>query len=825
MMKKFTIVMLLSLSLVYSQDLTGVRICIDPGHGGTESDDRPNPEVGYYESVSNLVKGLALNEILQNLGAQVKMTRTGNNNTTDDPSLSQRVAIANSFTADYFQSIHSNAFSGTINYTLILFQGFDNGPTYSGAKTMADILGDKIQAANRTTSNYVRGDFDFYGTGKAYLGVFKYLGMPGTLSEGSFHDYRPETWRLMNPDYCGNEARSIARGFLQYYGKPGFTVGSLAGIIRDADSKVDYYAISSTGDAKAPVNNMKVSITPGDLVYLGDNMNNGYFCVDSLLPGSYRVVAEAPNYYSDTTTIDLVENRTNFLDFVLVSELPPILTSSSPTIGEARFLAWDILTFQFSRAMKRPLTEAAFSIDPEVQGAFSWSMDSKKMYFVPEDTLAFTTAYTININGSAEDAYGHFIDGNNDGIEGDGVTIQFSTAPADVAAPVVVQTNPYDWQPGIELRPVLTIAYDEIVSQSSFSNDLFSMKNRSSLHVVNTSAILSNTGQHSLISVYVLEDLLQNNSYSLKILPGMQDEHGNVISTTKYINFITRDFRYDTQNIDNFEDGLSSWYSDPDVSGSTVGSLTEITSVNTSTDISAINESSSTSMQLNYGWDVNTSGTKLIRQYLKPGTTPRNISFTSDKTLQAYVFGDGNGNKFRFCVDDAALYEVSPWYTVDWYGWRLVSWNMSVDSFGTWAGLSDGVLNGALAFDSFQLTYTDGMPNSGTYYIDELRLVELNTVAVDGSHAIQPNEFMLLQNYPNPFNPWTNIPFTLPERSDVSVDIYNLRGELVDHVLSGTFDAGLHMTRWNASGVASGVYLVSLESGGNVITSKLTVLK
>ena len=51
-------------------------------------------------------------------------------------------------------------------------------------------------------------------------------------------------------------------------------------------------------------------------------------------------------------------------------------------------------------------------------------------------------------------------------------------------------------------------------------------------------------------------------------------------------------------------------------------------------------------------------------------------------------------------------------------------------------------------------------------------------VALDEAEDLLPFEFALLPNYPNPFNPWTSIPFTLPEQADVSVRVYDLKGDM-----------------------------------------------
>ena len=63
-MKRILFALLVLVSMVYSQSLTGDRICIDPGHGGHEGDDRFIEATGFWESESNLTKGLELRDIL-----------------------------------------------------------------------------------------------------------------------------------------------------------------------------------------------------------------------------------------------------------------------------------------------------------------------------------------------------------------------------------------------------------------------------------------------------------------------------------------------------------------------------------------------------------------------------------------------------------------------------------------------------------------------------------------------------------------------------------------------------------------------------------------
>ena len=93
-----------------------------------------------------------------------------------------------------------------------------------------------------------------------------------------------------------------------------------------------------------------------------------------------------------------------------------------------------------------------------------------------------------------------------------------------------------------------------------------------------------------------------------------------------------------------------------------------------------------------------------------------------------------------------------------------------------------------------------------------------------------PEDYALSQNYPNPFNPSTNITFALPEAGEITLAIYNLRGQLVRTLVSGALTAGRHQVVWDSTTdkgiqVASGIYVYRLKAKNFVADKKLVLLK
>ncbi len=84
--------------------------------------------------------------------------------------------------------------------------------------------------------------------------------------------------------------------------------------------------------------------------------------------------------------------------------------------------------------------------------------------------------------------------------------------------------------------------------------------------------------------------------------------------------------------------------------------------------------------------------------------------------------------------------------------------------------------------------------------------------------------------FPNPFNPTANIMYTLVEDAAVSVNVYNLRGQLISNVFSGTKQAGTHTVAWNGvadSGteLSSGIYTVTVKIGNKLHSQRVVLSK
>ncbi|MBE7475147.1 MAG: T9SS type A sorting domain-containing protein [Ignavibacteriota bacterium] len=138
-------------------------------------------------------------------------------------------------------------------------------------------------------------------------------------------------------------------------------------------------------------------------------------------------------------------------------------------------------------------------------------------------------------------------------------------------------------------------------------------------------------------------------------------------------------------------------------------------------------------------------------------------------------------------------------------------------------------------------SFTDENVTTGTYkyhlkQIDFDGIFEYLPIGQAGSNEIEvevdftPKEFVLFQNYPNPFNPNTVIRFEIPgqARNDnvlVTLKIYDILGNEIVTLVNEEKQSGVYEVEFDASSLASGMYLYKLQAGSFIQTKKMILTK
>ena len=98
-----------------------------------------------------------------------------------------------------------------------------------------------------------------------------------------------------------------------------------------------------------------------------------------------------------------------------------------------------------------------------------------------------------------------------------------------------------------------------------------------------------------------------------------------------------------------------------------------------------------------------------------------------------------------------------------------------------------------------------------------------NTNALNNDKPV--HDFVLHQNYPNPFNSQTSISFEVEQPTEISIAIFNLKGQMVAEIFEGMKEPGYYAINWDAGNVSAGTYIIKMEAGGFVGIKKCLVLK
>lgn len=798
-------------------------IFIDPGHSMRENMGLFN----YSEAEKVLRVGLFLRDMLltqTDIGA-VYITRTNDQQLVG---LTERTQIANATGADFFYSIHSDAGPPNVNSTLMLWgadgQGVEKFPR--GGKKMGDIMDVDLTASMRIGRRGSRADSPFYGATSRttpYLAVNRLTNMASVLSEAGFHTNPTQQMRNLNHEWKKLEAQSAFWSILAFHDVPRPEVGIVAGYITNQENGQLLNNATVTIGSKTYTTDSFESLF-NQFTNDPDALANGFFYIEDLEPGSTQTISvSADGFYSDSREINLRNDFFTFADIGLVSSVPPTVVATFPEADEQDFDVRNTIEIQFSRRVKQSSLENQITITPETD--FSWSLENQQTLRIQVPALQFETDYVITLGNQIEDLAGHLFDGNSDGTSGGTFSLQFKTGSQDTEPPVVLAVYPSSNGTAVDRHTIISFTFDELIQENSVTSEIIEIipTDGGAAHA-SVQIEVYHVGDQSVIQAFPLTPFTSNTTYEVRLSPGVSDLLGNTIQDEVSFTFSTNNLDYDYAVIDNFNSGITGWWS-PQQSGSTTGIITEQTARTLNTTITNPLTESTGSMEMSYGWDVGT-GNWLIRNYLAPTATQNSTRLNRNQKLETFVFGDGSGNRMRFMLRDGSnQLEGSPWYTIDWIGWRLVRWDLSTTPAVGWVN-GNGVVDGNAYTDSFQLTHTSGAATSGRFIVDDYRIVTAVTeMSLEDLSGDLPNEVILAGNFPNPFNPVTTIQFSVPEAMPVDISVFDLTGRMVTRLTNQDFPAGTHTLQFNAAALSSGVYIYRMTTPHGVRSAKMTLIK
>ena len=553
------------------------KIYINPGHGGYDSDDRLmylypifigstvqpgyTREQSFWESVSNLDKGLRLDTLLRNLGFQTKMSRI-HNTTEDDRSLSGISAEATNWNADFMLSIHSNA-GNPSNYVLHLHSGITPGDPYglngypekvpeeicNEARKITTLMGQN-QYSNQVScwsrEPNIAGDKTFARTIMGWsngYGVMRWLGVPGTISEGMMHDYLPETYRLMNIDYKRQESFQFAKTFYKHFCDGELPYGAIGGKIHDVYQEQefpDYNARKGTRDMLRPINRGVVELWQGDQLldtYVTDTLYNGVYYFWNLQPGTYTVKAKPEGYYPQEQTLEVKNNEISYGIFGLsmMRQTPPEVVDYSPKVapGEEVLVSTEV-TISFNWDMETEATAAALEIAPAVEGKVTFEDDNHTMRFTPATRFEPGVTYTVTLGVGACHP-----DATYDNHLKEPFSFSFTTSNRGSIS--IIQTYPATGELNVPLTPSFIAVFDAEIVTSSVRNNMAVYDAAGNKLAVNTRSYKYNAAPepYGYAAFELTKALEPNTEYKLVLDANIKDMDGILLNGTYEIPFRT----------------------------------------------------------------------------------------------------------------------------------------------------------------------------------------------------------------------------------------------------------------------------------------------
>ena len=802
-MKKniFSLIFILTVFIANSQNLSGVRIYINPGHGGYDSDDRnvviapykSGEQGGFWESQSNLDKGQQLKTMLDAVGATTFISRTVNTTASDLP-LSQIVASANAANADFMLSIHSNAGNGTGNSVLMLFAGKDANDTYSystatpwsdKSRDISTVIAQNLhtnQLTNWSSTYSVRGDKTFARTAMGWsdgYGVVRGLTVPGVISEGSMHDYIPETYRLMNMEYKYLEAWHFFKSFATYFKSAQIPTGIIVGTIKDKFllNENTYYKRGT--DVYLPINGAKVTLLPNNISYNTDNLNNGVYLFKNLSAGNYQIITEHTNYHSDTTNVTVSANTVTYNNVRLnkIRNTPPAVVDYSPKVALTdSVFAGSSIWMKFNWDIDPASAQQAFSISPSVSGKFIFEDAYYAMRFVPDKPLAKSTVYTVTLSKSLKHFDGLAMENN--------FSFQFKTAVRNelkliASYPMLNETN-VDY-----VTPTFTFVFDKQLQTAEVINGVQVYDKTGKIIEKGPRTLKHNTvkSPYGSTSFTLTQNLIPGEKYTVKLAKGIQDIDGVYLPDTLKIPFTASNERVTGKNIaENFETTgkllFDNTQSKSVVSASVTNSTTKLFD--------------SYSYNLMYNFSGN-SGGEVVYKFSEPY-----IQIKKDSILGLHIYGDLSGNEIFFTFSTSSGVYDFKLDSLHYNGWKF----------------AEKLIGNAVPEDftfnliGLKIIQTSApLSDKGSIFIDNL-LVYNKLLSSTSSPNIKN-----VKIYPNPAKDIIKIDKNTNQNIK-SVKLFSLSGQMIKEFSKENIDV---------SDISNGTYFINITFEDGMVTTPVII--
>ena len=500
------------------------------------------------------------------------------------------------------------------------------------------------------------------------------------LSEGSFHDYIPEAYRLLSPYYCWMEGWNISLGADKYFDRlDNFGQGVVTGNVRDDRIKRlqenPQPFIVYGDDGLMPIHNATVRLLDQDGNEVQrcqtDTLRNGIYLFKYVEPGTYTVEVSEPSHFSQSETVTVSANAPTYQNFYLkrVRDTPPVVVDYSPVWheGDPAVKCSEQIVLSFNWDMDSVTTCDAFTLDPPVEGTFRWEDSYYRLVFTPVDAFDVNTLYTLTLKRSAEH-------GGGTPMQEDFV-MQFYTQPRNHLGGVNV--FPYEGAPVHFKSPVVELRVDSLLDTYNLFQKLRVLDSEGNELAWNKRGIKYNKrgDDYGFVRLPLVRDFEVGKDYRLILDMDIADTAGIHLPAALDINFTAVDAGADKpgmQVVEGFE--KKEYY----LNCGHAGSATQCPSAQ----LSFVNDRlfGNASMQLDYDFKTYDPNYYFFLSYnpdwgLEDDQWEK--PFYPGQTLGLHVCGDMSYTKMTAEFRTNGDWVKIPICTVDFHGWRYVEVDLS----------------------------------------------------------------------------------------------------------------------------------------------------